>query len=63
MICNNCRMKMGCGCNKRTASDGRSCCASCIGAYEAKLKTLKNNSPTSGSVAPTNVISSGRINK
>ena len=63
MICNNCRMKMGCGCNKRTASDGKSCCASCINAYEAQLKTLKNNPPTSGSVAPTNVISGGRINK
>lgn len=63
MICNNCRMKMGCGCNKRTASDGKSCCASCINAYEAQLKTLKNNSSTSKSILPINVISTGRINK
>lgn len=64
MICNNCRMKMGCGCNKRTASDGRSCCASCINAYEAQLKTLKNNLATKGQpLSPNNVISSGKINK
>jgi hypothetical protein len=66
MICNNCRMKMGCGCNKRTASDGKSCCASCINAYEAQLKTLKNtnsNSNPAKSLAPSNVTSSGRIIK
>ena len=63
MSCNNCRMKMGCGCNKRTASDGKSCCASCINAYEAQIKTLKNNSSTSKSILPINVISAGKINK
>ena len=32
---------MGCGCNKRKASDGKMCCTKCIAAYEAKLKQLK----------------------
>jgi hypothetical protein len=66
MICNNCRMKMGCGCNKRTASDGKSCCASCINAYELQLKVLKNtnpNLPGNNTIAPSNVSSSGSVFK
>lgn len=38
MNCTNCGAKLGCGCQKRTASDGKSCCASCLAAYEAGLK-------------------------
>ena len=45
--CNNCGTKLGCSCKRRTASDGKSCCASCIGSYEKKLKssTTKSSYP------------------
>lgn len=38
-ICNNCHIQLGCGCQRRNASDGKSCCEECIEAYERKLKT------------------------
>lgn len=47
--CNNCGTKLGCSCKKRTASDGKSCCANCIAHYERVLKqtgrTTSNSSP------------------
>lgn len=42
--CNNCKVKLGCSCQKRTASDGKSCCAKCVGTYEQNLK--QNTSET-----------------
>ena len=41
--CANCGKTYTCGCQKRKASDGKLCCASCISNYEAQLKqkTLK----------------------
>jgi len=50
MICNNCRKTLGCGCQKRTASNGTPCCTSCVTAYETKIKKII---PTS--TQPTNV--------
>lgn len=44
--CNNCGTKLGCSCKRRTASDGTSCCASCISSYEKKKQTTKSNYPT-----------------
>lgn len=41
--CNNCGAKLGCSCKKRTASDGKSCCASCIAGYERKLKSISKS--------------------
>jgi len=41
--CNNCGAKLGCSCKKRTASNGKSCCANCIGNYEKVLKQSKKN--------------------
>lgn len=38
-ICPNCKTKLSCGCQRRTASNGATACSSCIGAYEKKLKT------------------------
>lgn len=52
--CLNCGTSLGCSCQKRVASDGKSVCANCISAYEVKLKS--NNAPKpSSSTAPTNV--------
>ncbi len=39
--CSNCGSSLGCSCQKRTASDGRQVCVSCMQAYEAKLAAAK----------------------
>ena len=44
--CLNCRSKLGCACKKRTATDGKSCCVSCLPNYE---RTLSQKNGTSGS--------------
>jgi transcription elongation factor Elf1 len=41
MNCPNCNAKLSCGCQKRTASDGKSVCSSCLSNYEQKLKQSK----------------------
>lgn len=47
--CPNCKAKMSCGCQKRTASNGASVCSTCISQYEAGLKN-KASSSTTGTV-------------
>jgi hypothetical protein len=37
-ICDNCGTHLSCGCQRRNASDGKSCCNDCVAAYEAKLQ-------------------------
>ena len=46
--CSNCSKTMSCGCQRRTASDGKSVCASCLNIYEKSLKlvTKVTNSST-----------------
>ena len=47
--CANCKTKMSCGCQKRTASDGKAVCSKCVTSYEAGLKqtkTVATPSPT-----------------
>jgi len=39
--CNNCGATIGCGCQKRKAKDGTSCCVKCVDAYNKKLDTAK----------------------
>lgn len=41
MNCPNCNAKITCGCQKKTASDGKQVCTSCIALYESKLKETK----------------------
>ena len=50
IICSNCKTSISCSCQKRTASDGKSCCSKCVAKYEQSLKP--SSSPTS---APSNV--------
>lgn len=38
--CLNCNKSLSCGCKKRTASDGKSCCSDCLSTYEAGLKNI-----------------------
>ena len=39
--CPNCGAKLSCGCQRRTASDGKQGCVQCIPAYEERLKAQK----------------------
>lgn len=41
MKCQNCGKKLSCGCKKRTAEDGKSCCSSCVQTYNAALVKTK----------------------
>ena len=43
--CLNCGAAITCGCQKRTASDGKSCCDGCIADYEARLIAIQPISP------------------
>lgn len=40
--CPNCSKKLSCGCQRRTASNGRTVCSNCLQQYE---RTLKPESP------------------
>jgi hypothetical protein len=39
--CPNCKKKLSCGCQKRTASDGKTVCSGCVKTYEAGIKQKK----------------------
>lgn len=39
--CLNCGAKLSCGCQKRTASDGKSVCTGCLASYETSLRGKK----------------------
>jgi len=41
MNCLNCGSKLTCGCQKKTASDGKQVCSSCLQNYETSLKVEK----------------------
>ena len=43
--CSNCKKKLSCGCQKRTAKDGASVCSNCVAAYESKLVTKQPVKP------------------
>lgn len=36
-LCGNCGVQLSCGCQRRDASDGKSCCDQCINAYELSI--------------------------
>ena len=36
--CPNCGKKLSCGCQRRTASNGRTVCSGCLNSYEKTLK-------------------------
>lgn len=41
--CTNCKAKLTCGCQRRTATDGTACCSNCVVSYNAKLKNSQSN--------------------
>jgi len=50
--CSNCKASMSCGCQRRTASDGKSVCSKCLTAYESSLKQRQ----TIATVSQTNQV-------
>ena len=38
--CSNCGTRITCGCQKRVAKDGTSCCTKCVGQYNKSIQTL-----------------------
>jgi hypothetical protein len=60
--CNNCRVKLGCSCKRRTASNGASCCANCIASYEKKLKNPPQQNKFSGT-SPGVILSATAVQK
>lgn len=56
--CGNCQAKLSCGCQRRTASDGKSCCSKCVKLYEHNLK----NKSTPAPVPPKSTNLAGKIN-
>jgi hypothetical protein len=40
-VCSNCKAKLSCGCQRKTASDKTPVCSNCIGQYETKLKAQR----------------------
>jgi DNA-directed RNA polymerase subunit M/transcription elongation factor TFIIS len=43
MNCPNCNSALSCSCQKRTASDGKQVCSSCLPAYEKTLASIAVN--------------------
>ena len=60
--CSNCKAKLSCGCQKRTASNGVGVCSNCLPQYEAQLRAAKSNT-TQPSNAPTNITTSYNFNR
>jgi hypothetical protein len=57
-ICQNCKSKLSCGCQKRTASNGTPVCSVCLLTYENSLKNsfYQIEKPlTKSPTAPSNV--------
>lgn len=62
--CQNCKANIGCGCNARRASDGKSCCQNCLANYEATLKKSARttvNTTTTNTSPVVNGVTSRRI--
>jgi hypothetical protein len=36
-LCPNCQARITCGCQKRTAKDGKQVCTACVAAYEKSI--------------------------
>ncbi len=41
MKCANCGAALSCGCQKRTAPDGKQVCTKCVHSYDVKKKEVK----------------------
>ena len=41
MKCSNCNVTLSCGCKKRVANDGKSCCQTCVATYNNSITNIK----------------------
>lgn len=41
--CSNCGAQISCGCQDRTASDGKQVCSNCLAFYEQQLALVKQS--------------------
>ncbi len=53
--CMNCKSALSCGCQRRTASDGKAVCSTCLLSYEASLKTKTQPVQTDYTKEPNNI--------
>ncbi len=58
-VCLNCGTALGCSCNTRVSSNGKSCCAKCIIGYEESLHQI---TPAQQEFSNLSVGSEGIIN-
>lgn len=54
-ICPNCKARLSCGCQKRSASNGAAVCTMCINAYEQSLRNKKSATGVYTNTTPSNV--------
>jgi hypothetical protein len=52
MICSNCKSKLSCGCQKRTASNGVQVCSTCLPQFEAQIRAARDSQPSN---SPSNI--------
>lgn len=61
--CTNCKKTLTCGCQKRTTSDGKSACSSCINTYEMQKKQAILKPNVAAAKPTTQVWGATRYNK
>jgi hypothetical protein len=61
--CRNCRAKLGCSCKKRTASDGKSCCATCLPKYEKTVKKSRSRTSKNMNTSPGVILNVTAVEK
>ncbi len=51
-VCNNCGSRLSCGCQRRTAKDGKACCSGCVAAYNVSMSNCISSWKSLGSQLP-----------
>jgi|LakMenE27Jul10ns_1017307.scaffolds.fasta_scaffold07662_2 hypothetical protein len=53
MTCVNCKSQLSCGCQKRTAADGKIVCSNCVASYNRTAANLPTAKPSNTHLAAT----------
>jgi len=56
MTCVNCKSQLSCGCQKRTASDGKIVCSNCVATYNRSIANIPPPSNNTHLAATINSI-------
>ena len=62
-LCGNCKKTLGCSCKKRTASDGKSCCATCVNTYEKTIRKSKTRNSKNMITSPGIILNVTAVEK